>query len=67
MAEQSGRLESDRLDSIRLFQDSVHWEGKVFDVLIKNGCSKEDLVNVSSILQTIYMCGFEVGKRCVKE
>ena len=32
MSEQSGRLESDRLDSIRLFQDSVHWEGKVFDV-----------------------------------
>ena len=67
MAEPSGRLESDRLDSITLFQDSVHWEGKVFDVLIKNGCSKEDLVNVSSMLQTIYMCGFEVGKRCVKE
>ena len=67
MAEPSERLESDRLDSIRLFQDSVHWEGKVFDVLIKNGCSKEDLVNVSSMLQTIYMCGFEVGKRCVKE
>lgn len=60
MAEPSERLESDRLDSIRLFQDSVHWEGKVFDVLIKNGCSKEDLVNVSSMLQTIYMCGFEV-------
>lgn len=51
MAEPSERLESDRLDSIRLFQDSVH----------------EDLVNVSSMLQTIYMCGFEVGKRCVKE
>ena len=47
MAEPSERLESDRLDSIRLFQDSVHWEGKVFDVLIKNGCSKEDLVNLS--------------------
>lgn len=67
MAEPSERLESDRLYSIRLFQDSVHWEGKVFDVLIKNGCSKEDLVNVFSMLQAIYMCGFEVGKRCVKE
>lgn len=42
-------------------------EGKVLDLLIKNGCSEEDLVNVSSMLQTIYMCGFEVGKRCVKE
>lgn len=67
MAESSGRLESDRLDSIRLFQDSVYWEGKVLDLLIKIGCSNEDLVNVSSMLQTIYMCGFEVGKRCVKE
>lgn len=42
------RLESDRLDSIRLFQDSVHWEGKV-----------------STMLTRIYLCGFEVGKRCV--
>lgn len=67
MAEPSGRMDCGSTDSIRLFQDSVHWEGKVLDVLIKNGCSKEDLVNVSSMLQTIYMCGFEVGKRCVKE
>lgn len=67
MAEPSGKLENDRLDSIRLFQDSVHCEGKVLDVLIKNGCSNEDLLNVSSMLQTIYMCGFEVGRRCVKE
>ena len=67
MAEPSGRMDCGSTDSIRLFQDSVHWEGKVFDVLIKNGCSKEDLVTVSSMLQTIYMCGFEVGKRCVKE
>lgn len=67
MAEPSGRLESDRLDSIRLFQDSVHWEGQVLDVLIRNRCSMKDLVNVSSMLQNIYMCGFEVGKRCVKE
>lgn len=67
MAEQIRRLESDRLDSITLFQDSVHLEGKVLDLLIKNGCSNEDLLNVSSMLQTIYMCGFEVGKRCVNE
>lgn len=65
MAEPSERLESDRLDSIRLFQDSVHWEGKVFDVLIKNGCSKEDLEKVSTMLTHVYLCGFEVGKRCV--
>ncbi|WP_317414200.1 hypothetical protein [Holdemanella porci] len=58
---------SRRKDSISLINESVQAEGKVFDVLIKNGCSKEDLVNVSSMLQTIYMCGFEVGRRCVKE
>lgn len=67
MAEPSERLESDRLDTIQLFQDSVHLEGEVLDVLIKNGCSNKDLVKVSSMLQTIYMCGFEVGKRHVKE
>lgn len=67
MAEPSGRLESDRLDSIRLIHESTETENKVLDLLIKNGCSNEDLLNVSSMLQTIYMCGFEVGKRCVKE
>lgn len=53
--------------SIELIHESTKEENKVLDLLIKNGCSKEDLVNVSSMLQTIYMCGFEVGKRCVKE
>ena len=67
MAEPSGRMDCVSTDSIKLFQDSVHLEGKVLDLLIKNGCSNEDLLNVSSMLQTIYMCGFEVGKRCVKE
>lgn len=67
MAEPSGRMDCGYTDSIRLIHESVQAEGRVFDVLIKNGCSKEDLVNVSSMLQTIYMCGFEVGKRCVKE
>ena len=62
MAEQSGRL-----NSIRLIHESTETENKVLDLLIKNGCSNEDLVNVSSMLQNIYMCGFEVGKRCVKE
>lgn len=65
MSEPSKRLESDRLDSISLIHESTEAENKVLDLLIKNGCSKEDLVNVSSMLQTIYMCGFEVGKRCV--
>ena len=62
MAEQSGKL-----NSISLIHKSTETENKVLDFLIKNGCSNEDLLNVSSMLQTIYMCGFEVGKRCVKE
>lgn len=56
---------SRRKDSISLIHESVQAEGKVFDVLIKNGCSKEDLVNVSSMLTRIYLCGFEVGKGCI--
>lgn len=60
MAEPSGRL-----NSISLIHESTEAESKVLDLLIKNGCSNEDLLNVSSMLQTIYMCGFEVGKRCV--
>lgn len=62
MAEPSGKL-----NSISLINESTEKENKVLDLLIKNGCSNEDLLNVSSMLQIIYMCGFEVGKRCVKE
>ena len=62
MAEPSGKLKS-----ISLIHESTEKESKVLDLLIKNGCSNEDLLNVSSMLQTIYMCGFEVGRRCVKE
>ena len=58
---------SRRKDSISLIHESTETENKVLDLLIKNGCSNEDLLNVSSMLQTIYMCGFEVGRRCVKE
>lgn len=65
MAEPSGRIESDRLDSIRLIHESVQAEGKVLDVLIKSGCSLEDLEKVSTMLTHVYLCGFEVGKRCV--
>lgn len=67
MAEPSGRLESDRLDSIRLIHESVQMEERVLDVLIRNGCKSEDLKEVSSLLSMIYGYGFEVGKRCVKE
>ena len=62
MAEPSGKL-----NSISLIHESTEKESKVLNLLIKNGCSNEDLLNVSSMLQTIYMCGFEVGRRCVKE
>lgn len=62
MAEPSGRF-----NSIRLIHESVQVEGRVLDVLIKNGCTKEDLKEVSSLLSIIYAYGFEVGKRCVKE
>lgn len=58
---------SRRMDSISLIHESTEMEGKVLDLLIKNGCSKEDLESASSMLQIIYGCGFEVGKRCVKE
>lgn len=67
MAESSGRLESDRLDSIRLIHESVQMEERVLDVLIRNGCKSEDLKEVSSLLSMIYGYGFEVGKRCVNE
>lgn len=60
-------VSSGRLNSVSLIHESAETENKVLDLLIKNGCSKEDLLNVSSMLQNIYMCGFEVGKRCVKE
>lgn len=62
MAEPSGKL-----NLISLIHESTETENKVLDLLINNGCSNEDLLNVSSMLQTIYMCGFEVGRRCVKE
>lgn len=67
MAEPSGRMDCGSIDSISLIYKSSEIEKKVLDILIKNGCSNEDLLNVSSMLLTIYMCGFEVGKRCVKE
>lgn len=60
-------VSSGRLNSVSLIHESAETENKVLDLLIKNGCSKEDLLNVSSMLQNIYMCGFEVGRRCVKE
>lgn len=67
MAESSGRMDCGYTDSIRLIHEPVQAEGRVLDVLIKNGCRNEDLKEVSTLLSIIYAYGFEVGKRCVKE
>lgn len=67
MAEPSGRMDCGSTDSIRLIHESVQAEGRVLDVLIRNGCRNEDLKEVSALLSIIYGYGFEVGKRCVKE
>lgn len=67
MAESSGRMDCGYTDSIRLIHESIQAEGRVLDVLIKNGCRNEDLKEVSTLLSIIYAYGFEVGKRCVKE
>lgn len=58
---------NERLNSISLIHESIQVEGRVLDVLIRNGCTKEDLKEVSGLLSMIYAFGFEVGKRCVKE
>lgn len=67
MAEPSGRMDCESTDSISLMHESIQAEGRVLDVLIKNGCRNEDLKEVSTLLSIIYAYGFEVGKRCVKE
>lgn len=67
MAEPSGRMDCRSTDSIRLIHESVKVEGQVLDVLIRNGCKRKDIKEVSNLLSIIYGYGFEVGKRCVKE
>lgn len=53
------------MNSHDLIHESTETENKVLDLLIKNGCSFEDLEKVSTMLTHVYLCGFEVGKRCV--
>lgn len=65
MSEPSGRMDCGSTDSIRLIHESVQAEGRVLDVLIRSGCKREDLEKVSTMLTHVYLCGFEVGKRCV--
>lgn len=50
-----------------IIKESEEAEGTVLDILIKNGCSKEDLEKASIMCAIMYVCGFEVGKRCVVE
>lgn len=56
-----------KLEAKEIIKESEKAEGTVLDLLIKNGCSKDDLKKASAMLQTIYGYGFEVGKRCVKK
>lgn len=60
MSEPSGKL-----NSISLIHESVKAEGQVLDVLIRNGCKREDIKEVSNLLSIIYGYGFEVGKGCI--
>lgn len=50
-----------------IIKESERLELKIKDILEKYKCSNEDYEKVSTMLTRIYLCGFEVGKRCVKE
>lgn len=48
-----------------LIRESEEIGNKIKEIMQKNGCSNEDYEKVSTMLTRIYLCGFEVGKRCV--
>lgn len=50
-----------------LIRESEEIGNKILDIMQKSGCSYEDLEKVSTMLTQVYLCGFEVGKRCVVE
>lgn len=50
-----------------IISESQKIELRIKDILIKNGCSNEDLEKVSTMLTQVYLCGFEVGKGCIVE
>lgn len=56
-----------KLEAKEIIKESEKAEGTVLDLLIKNGCSKDDLKKVSTMVTQVYLCGFEVGKSCVME
>lgn len=55
------------MNSIGLIRESEEIGNKILDIMQKSGCSFEDLEKVSTMLTQVYLCGFEVGKRCVVE
>lgn len=48
-----------------IIKESEELELQIKDILEKYKCSNEDYEKVSAMLTRIYLCGFEVGKRCV--
>lgn len=65
MPEPSGRMDCGTTDSIDLIHESEEIGNKILEIMQKSGCSFEDLEKVSTMLTHVYLCGFEVGKRCV--
>lgn len=53
------------MNSIDLIKESEEIGNKILDIMQKSGCSFEDLEKVLTMLTHVYLCGFEVGKRCV--
>lgn len=53
------------MNSVDLIRESEEIGNKILDIMQKSGCSFEDLEKVSAMLTQVYLCGFEVGKRCV--
>lgn len=53
------------MNSVDLIQESEKIGNKILEIMQKSGCSLEDLEKVSTMLTHVYLCSFEVGKRCV--
>lgn len=53
------------MNSIDLIHESEEIGNKILEIMQKSGCSFEDLEKVSTMLTHVYLCDFEVGKRCV--
>ena len=53
--------------STEIIKESEEIGNKILEIMQKSGSSFEDLEKVSTMLTHVYLCGFEVGKRCVVE